>query len=780
MKVTVAICTRNRSRSLRQTLSRLQQMVIPADVDWELLVVDNHSKDETAEVIKSFADQCPIHYLFEPIVGHSRSRNLAISHANGDLILWTDDDVLVPVNWLQRYVEAAREHPAAAFFGSKIIPEFEQPPPAWIVDSWDKCHPAFATRDLGNDSFQFLPGQYPFGANFAVRGEVQKQFLFDVGLGRNDDAVVGDDEINLLQRISAAGHVGIWLPDAPVQHMIPPQRATANYISKYFVGQGIANVLKDQATVTPASRTFFIFAHNRLCYWLKRHYTKPEEWVSHLIRSSIALGEMRGWKMRKKVKASPRNSARPASAPMRIAFVTDVPYWHQQTGAQQRIARLIDHLKGEQFRIETLFLGHRDPTASNVISLIDEWVPSGWWDWLRWQTKCFFNAVCVRFRRWSVRNQSQNASVNQSRRLKDFHSSEFKHRFKQWIDQHRPDVVIVEYVTLSYLVPHYPRPTSPVYWIDTHDVLSARCQQFKQQGWHHWIDIDLDQERQCLQKFDAVIAIQPDEAETFRELLGERAQIVIAGHAVDPAAISLTDRTTSQDSQKKMGNGDSEEDANCGEPAYIRLGVLASDNAANRDGLKWFLREVWPEVIKKCQKQVQFLVGGGIDSTFLDTIAHHENVVRIGRLDEVRMFYEQVDIVVNPTLFGTGLKIKNIEAFGFGKPLVMTRHAASGFIDLKVQSHIDCQKAKIEMDCGIEKSKEPIEGDPEEQPDCEFPLIAESAQAMAESLIRLIENSDYRQRIASETRKFNDKHLTPDQVYDTLTQNLKSVCGISS
>ena len=68
MLITVAICTWNRSKLLDATLLEMEKLRIPAGVSWELLVVDNNSKDDTAEVIKRHTAKgiVPIRGLFEP------------------------------------------------------------------------------------------------------------------------------------------------------------------------------------------------------------------------------------------------------------------------------------------------------------------------------------------------------------------------------------------------------------------------------------------------------------------------------------------------------------------------------------------------------------------------------------------------------------------------------------------------------------------------------------------------------------------------------------------
>ncbi len=125
MNVTVAICTWNRARLLDETLSRFRSVRVPAGLDWELLVVNNRSTDDTDEVLKKYESALPLRRLFEPQQGLSHARNCAIAAAQGELLLWTDDDVLVDADWLGQLVRAANSHPTAAYFGGPIDPWFE-------------------------------------------------------------------------------------------------------------------------------------------------------------------------------------------------------------------------------------------------------------------------------------------------------------------------------------------------------------------------------------------------------------------------------------------------------------------------------------------------------------------------------------------------------------------------------------------------------------------------------------------------------------------------------
>ena len=81
-------------------------------------------------------------------------------------------------------------------------------------------------------------------------------------------------------------------------------------------------------------------------------------------------------------------------------------------------------------------------------------------------------------------------------------------------------MVIVEYIRLSYLLTGNRRrlPARTRFMIDTHDVMHHRCELFRRCGKEHWLHISRDEERQELERFDYVIAIQEIDAERLQRI----------------------------------------------------------------------------------------------------------------------------------------------------------------------------------------------------------------------------------------------------------------------
>jgi glycosyltransferase involved in cell wall biosynthesis len=289
--VEIAICTWNRSASLSRTLDSLLHLRIPPGLNWRILVVDNGSTDDTADVLDAYAEPLPLVPLTEPRQGHTLARNRAIAESRAELILWTDDDVLVDSNWLEAYLAAANQWPQMGFFGGRIEPHFPAGRPRWIEENWSQVAGCFATRDLGSTALELTTDRLPYGANFAVRGDVQRAFPFNPNLGRRGQAVVGEDELDLLRRLLAAGQRGLWVPASSVQHVIPPERASTRYVFDYFVGQGAMLVNKGQ----PWSHSRWALRRQYLWHQFASEvgqWVLPSPvWFAHLARAGLALGQ---------------------------------------------------------------------------------------------------------------------------------------------------------------------------------------------------------------------------------------------------------------------------------------------------------------------------------------------------------------------------------------------------------------------------------------------------------------------------------------------------------
>ena len=150
--VAIAICTWNRASLLGDTLESFSSLKIPHGINLTFIIVDNNSNDDTQAVIETFSRSeistfATVTHLTEKKQGHTFARNRAIQVCDADLIVWTDDDVLVSTSWISKYVDAANQQTKVAFWGGAIEPFFPAGKPKWIQKNWSKLAGCFAGRD---------------------------------------------------------------------------------------------------------------------------------------------------------------------------------------------------------------------------------------------------------------------------------------------------------------------------------------------------------------------------------------------------------------------------------------------------------------------------------------------------------------------------------------------------------------------------------------------------------------------------------------------------------
>lgn len=286
MNVTVAICTWNRAELLDQTLTQMHKLLIPVGLHWELLVVNNNCTDHTDDVIAKHSDALPIRRLFESKQGLSHSRNCALKDATGELLIWTDDDVLVDQNWLATYANAATDFPEYHFFGGPVEPWFESQPPRWLPSILNQVASAYAVVNHGSKSIDFTTTCLPFGANFAVRTQAQQGVNFNTNLGRVGNSMVSGEETAFLSALIASGHAGRYLPNAKVRHFIPSNRQNLRYLRRYYGGHGV--LMRSQPQMQQATQLFGrpkwlykAWLLSELKYRASMLTSPPETWIKH-------------------------------------------------------------------------------------------------------------------------------------------------------------------------------------------------------------------------------------------------------------------------------------------------------------------------------------------------------------------------------------------------------------------------------------------------------------------------------------------------------------------
>lgn len=387
--------------------------------------------------------------------------------------------------------------------------------------------------------------------------------------------------------------------------------------------------------------------------------------------------------------------------PHRILIATDLPFWRRSTGAEQRIARLVEFLSQSGYTVRIFFLcatdkfnyakleiTEKDQQAISSQKLDIEFKHSSHPP--RQLTKkilWYLKAIKHRFEKHQ--SSPAQATNKNTTTLDDYRWPWAINAFQDSIRAFSPDSIIIEYVKLSYLLEALTaRQRKNIHCLlDTHDILHLRNRQFQERGLVHWLNISSEEETEAIQRFDTVIAIQEEEAKLFRDLAPAQ-NVLVCGHSPTQLSPQKKPRATEK---------------------VLTVGYLASANESNLLSLNNFISQSWETISERCN--IRLVIAGliceAISATSPNRLREHNNITSIGCVGELAEFYHQIDVVINPVEFGTGLKIKNCEAIFFGKPLVTTSMGIDGLAVESGGSLMVCNASEEWIDCLVQIAQNP-------------------------------------------------------------------------
>jgi glycosyltransferase involved in cell wall biosynthesis len=226
--ISVLVATHNGSITIGRFLDALAALEPPC-CNWEVVVVDNGSTDDTMEVLRRYEKRLPLHIFEQPIRGKNRALNEGLKYVRGDVIVLTDDDVLPDRQWLIKIWESTSKNPDSDLFGGRILPFWERYPPRWL-ESAIPFSAAFGITPPDLKAGPIEPGRI-WGGNMFVRRRVfEAGFRFNEQVGPSVGNYIMGGEIELTLRIAAAGYSTCWCPDVQVRHIISKEQLTRKWL----------------------------------------------------------------------------------------------------------------------------------------------------------------------------------------------------------------------------------------------------------------------------------------------------------------------------------------------------------------------------------------------------------------------------------------------------------------------------------------------------------------------------------------------------------------------
>lgn len=237
--ISVVFSTKNGSSRLKRTLSSFCKQ--DYEKEWELLIVDNGSTDDSCKIIEQFSEDLPIRLLHQAKPGKNCALNLAIEHVKGEIIVFTDDDVRAEVNWLSQIEQELNSQGDFDIFGGAIEAEWEVEPQKWILD-WAPLGPLYAVKTDEKDG-ECDPGKI-WGPNMVVRKRLfdaeHQHFNENIGPNGTPHYPMGS-ETEFTKRMHKRGYKCYFSNKFTVHHWVAQSSLNKAWIfgRAYRLGKGV-------------------------------------------------------------------------------------------------------------------------------------------------------------------------------------------------------------------------------------------------------------------------------------------------------------------------------------------------------------------------------------------------------------------------------------------------------------------------------------------------------------------------------------------------------------
>lgn len=239
MFVSIIIPTYNRAESIKYTLDSFLKQTYPQK-NYEIIVCDNNSTDNVKEVISEYVrkyGEKKVRYIFEGRQGVHHARNSAAKIAKGDILYFTDDDMLADPDLLKRLIPIFTYNSKIGCASGRVLPKWEVEPPQWIKKYCNNF--LLSLIDLGKMTKISRVDIGVYSCHEAIRREA---FFMTGGFHPEyvKDTYFGDGESGLNQDIRKAGWLFAYVGQSKIYHMIPAKRMTQKHINKVLSNTGIA------------------------------------------------------------------------------------------------------------------------------------------------------------------------------------------------------------------------------------------------------------------------------------------------------------------------------------------------------------------------------------------------------------------------------------------------------------------------------------------------------------------------------------------------------------
>lgn len=234
--ISVIICCYNSVARIAPTLEHLAHQKNTENINWEIILVDNNSKDNTASFSQKIWDDqksdTPFFILSEKKQGHNFAKLCGISHAKYNLLLLCDDDNWLDDNYINLGFNFMKENPKTALLGGKGMAVFEKgfSVPEWFFQA-AKIHYAIHEPNVEKEGSQ---ADHVYGAGSIIRKKIFEEIKIKkynlILTGRTKESVKSGDDIEISFITKILGYHVVFLKELKFKHFLSKERIHPSWI----------------------------------------------------------------------------------------------------------------------------------------------------------------------------------------------------------------------------------------------------------------------------------------------------------------------------------------------------------------------------------------------------------------------------------------------------------------------------------------------------------------------------------------------------------------------
>ncbi len=289
--ISAIISTYNRANYLPGLFESILSQTVNKK-EYEIVIVNNNSTDNTEEICKQFMVDHPgisCSYCVEIRQGLSYGRNRGIKESKGEILTFLDDDAVIAPDFFEKTISFFELKPKVNAIGGKILLHYMDEKPAWYNPF---IAPILGYFNPGNKT-EIFKRNFFRGSNMSFRKKIfEKLGDFDVRLGRSGKNLYGSEEKELFYRFKNSGEEMWYVPEAVVYHLVPIERTKDEFVRRQALGIGKSERVRSLAQ---SKIKFYISSIKELMKWGASILISIYYLITLKPASSRIILKFRGW-----------------------------------------------------------------------------------------------------------------------------------------------------------------------------------------------------------------------------------------------------------------------------------------------------------------------------------------------------------------------------------------------------------------------------------------------------------------------------------------------------